>query len=102
MPGDLRWFDARVGDRMIDVLRAVDANGTYPSVTSLAKDVYPDATVSPSKSPVARCLNRGLLERDPDHPATGEKSQGAILITEQGRRLVRLHAPPEGFESTGD
>lgn len=87
----LSWFDARVGDRMIEVLCVVNENGPYPSMSAIAEDIYPERATTGTNSPVVRCVNRGLLKRDRHHESRSRGSHGAILITDDGRRLLRMY-----------
>lgn len=89
-PG-LSWFDARVGERMVDALALVNERGPYESMTAVSRDIYGDGPNRYTNTPVLRCLDRGLLTQDRNHDARGPKSSGAILITDDGRRVLALH-----------
>lgn len=98
----LSWFDARVGERMIEALCIVNEHGPYSSMTAVAKDLYEEAPNRHTNTPIVRCLNRGLLERDRNHELRGYKSQGAILITEDGRRLLRMYGHLDDADPEAD
>lgn len=89
--GSMRWFSAQIGDRMIEALKLANDNGPYGSMSALAGDLYEDDDFSKTTSPIVRCLRRGLLDRQRDHEARHHKSHGAIVITEDGRRVLGLY-----------
>lgn len=80
----------RIGDNMKRAVRLTADNGPYGSIGHLGRDVAPDASRSSGTDPVYRCIDRGLLEVDPDHEMTSPGSNGAVVLTEYGERFISM------------
>lgn len=76
---------ARMGPKMQEIIRYC-AEQPAPSKHALANEVYSHG----GNGPIDRCIERGLLERDPDHPASSDRGDGAIVITDEGREFAAL------------
>lgn len=89
----------RLGDNMRTAMRLTHTNGPYESLTALGREVAPDAASSTGTDAVYRCIERGLLEQDADHPNTAVRSSGAVVLTADGKSLVSLLGFPDPDEA---
>lgn len=89
----------RIGDNMIRAVRLTAEDGPYGSVGHLGRNVTPDKSQSTGENAVRRCINRGLLEVDPDHEMTGPDSNGAVVLTADGERFISMFSFPDTNEA---
>lgn len=82
-----RPFDGRIGPKMRRAVRLVGA-GPEPSKNQVAKAVGPHGSQDYGYRIVNRCLGRGLLRVDPDHPEATPSGQGAVVITKRGEAFL--------------
>lgn len=75
----------RIGPKMQSAIRYC-AKHPAPSKHHLAQTVFDYSNYGP----IERCIDRGLLELDPDHPAAAAQGSGAVVLTDAGERLVSM------------
>jgi hypothetical protein len=60
----------------------------YPSKNQLAQAVGPNGSQDYGYRIVDRCLRKGLVELDADHPDATPQGRGAVVISEKGQRYL--------------
>jgi hypothetical protein len=63
----------------------------YPSMNQLAQSVGPNGSQDYGYRIVKRCMSKGLLTLDSDHPDATPNGRGAVIITEKGKQYLRNH-----------
>jgi len=60
--------------------------GALPSVHRLALWVGPHGSTKYGYAIVKRCIRAGLVTREPGHPLANPKGDGAVVLTDAGRK----------------
>lgn len=67
----------------------------YPSMNQLAKSVGPNGSQDYGYRVVNRCISKGLLALEADHPDATPQGRGAVVLSDKGRRYLRNHTDME-------
>jgi len=76
----------KLGPKQVEVLYQVIEcfDGAAPSIKAVAERVGPYGSLKYGYATVHRCIDRGLLRRDPKHPASSPNGWGAVVATTGG------------------
>lgn len=89
-------MSGRIGPSMLYALRYLDSNdGAVSCAFELARAVGPRGSAQYGYQIVNRCERAGLVAYDLDHPKAAPNSNGAVVLTDAGRRVLN----PDGGES---
>lgn len=80
-----------VGPKMKRAVEKVDRDGSIQSKHQLALSVGPNESTDYGYRIVNRCTRKNLLEVDPEHDNANPHGQGAVVITERGKRFLEDH-----------
>lgn len=80
----------QVGPKMHAAVKRAKQN-VYASKNELAISVGPNGSQQYGYNIVNRCLRKGLLELDPDHPDATPQGMGAVTITQKGMDYLSQH-----------
>lgn len=80
-----------VGPKMHEAVQKVDSSGPYPSKNALAKRVGPHGSQNYGYRIVNRCKSKGLLAVDSEHPDATPSGNGAVVLTDKGRKYLDDH-----------
>lgn len=80
-----------VGPRMHKAIKRVRSRGPYASKNELAISVGPNGSQDYGYRIVNRCLRKGLVELDEEHPDATPQGRGAVVITQKGIDYLKQH-----------
>lgn len=66
-----------------------DEGGAVPSTHVLAQWVGPHNSTKYGYAIVKRCVEAGLVVRDPNHPSATPTGAGAVVLTNTGRKVAQ-------------
>jgi glutamine amidotransferase-like uncharacterized protein len=87
----------QVGPKMHSCVSSVDGgpifrgSDAWESMNRLAKAVGPNGSQDYGYRIVKRCISKGLIELDGDHPDAATNGRGAVVLTEKGKRYLANH-----------
>lgn len=81
----------QVGPKMHSAIDRVHSLGPYASKNELAISVGPHGSSDYGYRIVDRCLSKGLLELDPNHPDATPSGLGAVVLTQKGLDYLNNH-----------
>lgn len=82
-------FDGRIGERMIEAMITLEmSDGVAPSKWSIAKQLYRSPSTQYGMPVVDRCVRRGFIKIDSDHPESEPRGAGAVALIDKGRRFL--------------
>jgi len=83
----------RIGPKQIEALYQVIEcfDGAAPSIKSVAERIGPYGSLKYGYATVHRCIDRGLLRRDPKHPESSAHGWGAVVATEAGYHALKAY-----------
>lgn len=84
----------QVGPKMHSALlrvRSMGPQNAYASMNELAISVGPNGSQDYGYRIVNRCIKKGLLELDPEHPDATPQGRGAVVLTQKGMDYLEQH-----------
>jgi hypothetical protein len=81
----------QVGPKMHAAVSRVESRGAYASKNELAISVGPNGSQKYGYRIVNRCIRKGLITLDPEHPDATPQGRGAVVITQKGMDYLASH-----------
>lgn len=81
----------QVGPKMHAAVSRVKSLGPYASKNELAISVGPNGSQDYGYRIVDRCIRKGLLTLDEEHPDATPQGRGAVVMTQKGMDYLANH-----------